>query len=100
MSEQVTAIVLAAGAGTRMKSRRAKVLHEIGGRSMLGHALAAVRGIGAEQVVTVVGHDRDQVEQALGQLDPQAVVAVQEQQRGTPFALPWTCSNSPPPEPS
>lgn len=87
MSEQVTAIVLAAGAGTRMKSRRAKVLHEIGGRSMLGHALTAVRGVGAEQVVAVVGHDRDQVEQALGQLDPRAVVAVQEAQLGTGDAV-------------
>ena len=41
MSEQVTAIVLAAGAGTRMKSRRAKVLHEVAGRSMIEHALQA-----------------------------------------------------------
>ena len=41
MSEQVTAIVLAAGAGTRMRSKRAKVLHELAGRSMIAHSLIA-----------------------------------------------------------
>ncbi len=87
MSEQVTAIVLAAGAGTRMKSRRAKVLHELGGRSMLGHALAAVRELGVEQVVAVVGHDREQVQAALAELDPHAAVAVQAKQLGTGDAV-------------
>ena len=38
-------IVLAAGAGTRMKSRTPKILHEIGGRSLVGHALAAARSL-------------------------------------------------------
>ncbi len=41
-------VVLAAGAGTRMRSSRAKVLHEIGGRSLVAHALGAVREVGAE----------------------------------------------------
>lgn len=87
MSEQITAIVLAAGAGTRMKSRRAKVLHEIAGRPMLGHALDAVRGAGIDHVVTVVGHDREQVEAAVTALDPDAVIAVQTEQRGTGDAV-------------
>ncbi|WP_313409804.1 bifunctional UDP-N-acetylglucosamine diphosphorylase/glucosamine-1-phosphate N-acetyltransferase GlmU [Aeromicrobium sp.] len=87
MSEQVTAIVLAAGAGTRMKSRRAKVLHEVAGRPMLGHALDAVRGAGIDHVVTVVGHDREQVEAAVTALDPAAVIAVQTEQRGTGDAV-------------
>ncbi len=87
MSDQVTAIVLAAGAGTRMKSRRAKVLHEVAGRPMLGHALDAVRGAGIDRVVAVVGHDREQVEQALTDLDPTATVAVQAEQRGTGDAV-------------
>lgn len=87
MSDQVTAIVLAAGAGTRMRSRRAKVLHEVAGRPMLGHALAAVRGIGVSRVVTVVGHDREQVEAAVAALDPEAIVAVQAEQRGTGDAV-------------
>lgn len=87
MSTQVTAIVLAAGAGTRMKSRRAKVLHEIAGRPMLAHALDAVRGAGVDRVVTVVGHDREQVTAALAGIDPDATVAVQEEQRGTGDAV-------------
>lgn len=87
MSEQVIAIVLAAGAGTRMKSRRAKVLHEIAGRPMIGHALDAVRAAGIDRVVTVVGHDREQVEAAVGRLDPSATIAVQTEQRGTGDAV-------------
>lgn len=87
MSDQVTAIVLAAGAGTRMKSSRAKVLHEIGGRSLLAHALTAVRDVGAATTVTVVGHDREQVSAAVTDLDPTVVQVVQEQQRGTGHAV-------------
>ncbi len=87
MSDQVTAIVLAAGAGTRMKSSRAKVLHEIGGRSLLAHALTAVRDVGASTTVTVVGHDREQVSAAVTDLDPTVVQVVQEQQRGTGHAV-------------
>ena len=41
----VTVIVLAAGAGTRMRSRTSKLLHEIGGRTLIGHALAAARAL-------------------------------------------------------
>ena len=83
----VTAIVLAAGAGTRMRSARAKVLHEIGGRSLLAHALGAVRQVGASSVVAVVGHDREQVSAAVTDLDPDVVQAVQEEQRGTGHAV-------------
>jgi len=87
VSDQVTAIVLAAGAGTRMKSRRAKVLHEVAGRSMLEHALRAVAGVGVERTVTVVGHQREQVSEAVTAIDPDVVLAVQEQMRGTGDAV-------------
>ena len=87
MSARVTAVVLAAGAGTRMKSSRAKVLHEIGGRSLVAHALTAVRDVGASTTVTVVGHDREQVSAAVTDLDPTIVQAVQEEQRGTGHAV-------------
>lgn len=87
MSEQVTAIVLAAGAGTRMRSKRAKVLHELGGRSMIAHSLIAVSAAGVTRTVAVVGHDRDQVSAAVAGLDPDIVVAVQEEQRGTGHAV-------------
>ncbi len=83
----MTAIVLAAGAGTRMKSRTAKVLHELGGRSMLVHALQAVRQVGAARVVAVVGHDREQVSAAVTAHDAGIVQAVQEEQRGTGHAV-------------
>ena len=87
MSDQVTAIVLAAGAGTRMKSARAKVLHQIAGRSMLEHALVAVAGAGVHTTVAVVGHDREQVSEAITAHDPAIVQAVQEQQNGTGHAV-------------
>ncbi len=85
--KKTAAIVLAAGAGTRMKSARAKVLHEIAGRSMLEHALAAVRDVEVDSIVAVVGHDREQVTAALGQCAADAIVAVQEQQNGTGDAV-------------
>ena len=87
MSDHVTAVVLAAGAGTRMKSAKAKVLHEIGGRSMVAHALAAVSGAGIGTTVTVIGHDRDQVSAHITSLDPAVILAVQEEQNGTGHAV-------------
>jgi bifunctional UDP-N-acetylglucosamine pyrophosphorylase/glucosamine-1-phosphate N-acetyltransferase len=86
-TDAVTAIVLAAGAGTRMKSARAKVLHEIAGRSMIEHALVAVAGAGVHTTVAVVGHDREQVSSAIAGHDPAVVLAVQEQQNGTGHAV-------------
>ncbi|KQY60801.1 bifunctional N-acetylglucosamine-1-phosphate uridyltransferase/glucosamine-1-phosphate acetyltransferase [Aeromicrobium sp. Root495] len=70
-----------------MKSSRAKVLHEIGGRSLVAHALTAVRDVGAATTVTVVGHDREQVSAAVTDLDPTIVQVVQEEQRGTGHAV-------------
>lgn len=84
-------IVLAAGAGTRMKSARQKTLHEIGGRTLLSHALHAADGIHPETIVAVVGHQRDQVipeiERVSTELDREIIVAVQEQQNGTGDAV-------------
>lgn len=87
MNEQVTAIVLAAGAGTRMKSDVAKVLHPIGGRSMVGHALTAVAELGAAQTVVVVGHQRDQVTAHVEALDLGVTFAHQVEQNGTGHAV-------------
>ncbi|WP_123661701.1 bifunctional UDP-N-acetylglucosamine diphosphorylase/glucosamine-1-phosphate N-acetyltransferase GlmU [Actinocorallia herbida] len=80
-------IVLAAGEGTRMKSRTSKVLHEIGGRSMLGHVLAASQTLLPERLVVVVGHRRDQVIAHLAEVAPDAVPVVQETQGGTGHAV-------------
>ena len=54
-------IVLAAGAGTRMKSATPKVMHGIGGRSMVEHAVAAARDLNPERLAVVVRHQRDKV---------------------------------------
>lgn len=55
------AVVLAAGKGTRMKSDLPKVLHEIGGRPLLAHVLAAVREARMDRIVVVVGHQAERV---------------------------------------
>ena len=83
----LTVIVLAAGGGTRMKSKTMKVLHPVGGRSMIGHVLAAVRAVEPSRVVAVVGHQREQVGPHIRQLVPDAVLAVQETQSGTGHAV-------------
>jgi bifunctional UDP-N-acetylglucosamine pyrophosphorylase/glucosamine-1-phosphate N-acetyltransferase len=81
------AIILAAGEGTRMKSRLPKVLHEIGGRSLLGHALAAVAQAGATAVVVVIGPDRTDVAAEVAALLPSAGIAIQAERRGTAHAV-------------
>ncbi len=86
-SSDVTVVVLAAGGGTRMKSATMKVLHEIGGRSMLGHVLHAVQALEPRRVVTVVGHQREQVGPHAQELLPGTVLAVQETQDGTGHAV-------------
>lgn len=84
-------VVLAAGAGTRMKSDRQKTLHEIGGRSLLSHSLHAAAGVHPEHLVAVVGHQRDQVAPAVERIAEQMQVeirqAVQEEQNGTGHAV-------------
>src|SRR4051812_16031643 len=87
MASDLTVIVLAAGGGTRMKSKTAKVLHEIGGRSMVGHVLAAVGALEPSQVVAVVGHQREQVGPHIQALMPDAILAVQDDQQGTGHAV-------------
>ncbi|GAA1529087.1 bifunctional UDP-N-acetylglucosamine diphosphorylase/glucosamine-1-phosphate N-acetyltransferase GlmU [Nocardioides humi] len=83
----LTVIVLAAGGGTRMKSKTPKVLHRIGGRSMIGHVLAAVAALEPARVVTVIGHQRELVGPHVSELRPEAVLAVQEEQLGTGHAV-------------
>src|SRR5690242_10462581 len=87
MASDLTVIVLAAGGGTRMRSKKSKLLHEIGGRSMVGHVLAAVQVLVPSRVVVVVGHQRDQVGPHVQSLMPDAVLAVQEDQQGTGHAV-------------
>ena len=80
-------IVLAAGEGTRMRSRRPKVLHELGGRSMLGHVLAAVGQLGAKRICVVVGAGRELVAASLPNPGTGISAVVQERQLGTGHAV-------------
>lgn len=80
-------IVLAAGAGTRMKSRTPKILHEIGGRSLVGHALAAARAIHPQELALVVRHERDRVADHITALDPHALIVDQDDVPGTGRAV-------------
>ncbi|WP_344590248.1 bifunctional UDP-N-acetylglucosamine diphosphorylase/glucosamine-1-phosphate N-acetyltransferase GlmU [Actinomadura vinacea] len=90
-SRPAAVIVLAAGEGTRMKSRTSKVLHELCGRPMLGHVLAAARALDPGRLVVVVGHRREQVvahlEQAEAETSPRPEPVVQERQGGTGHAV-------------
>ncbi|MFK5633315.1 MULTISPECIES: bifunctional UDP-N-acetylglucosamine diphosphorylase/glucosamine-1-phosphate N-acetyltransferase GlmU [unclassified Ornithinimicrobium] len=76
-------IILAAGEGTRMKSTTPKVLHRIGGRTLLGHALHAAREAAPEHLAVVVRHERERVAAHVGELDGTAVVADQDEVKGT-----------------
>jgi bifunctional UDP-N-acetylglucosamine pyrophosphorylase/glucosamine-1-phosphate N-acetyltransferase len=83
LPQPAAVIVLAAGEGTRMKSTTPKVLHAIGGRTLLGHALAAARGAGPAHLAVVVRHERDRVAAHVAEVDPDAVVADQDEVKGT-----------------
>lgn len=81
-------VVLAAGEGTRMRSRTTpKVLHALAGRSMLGHVLTAAGALEPGRTLVVVGHAREAVTAHLGEVAPQAQAVVQEQQNGTGHAV-------------
>src|SRR6478609_10122891 len=86
-STELTVIVLAAGGGTRMKSKTMKVLHPVAGRSMIGHVLNAVQAMEPARIVAVVGHQRDQVGPHIQALAPGVLLAVQEEQHGTGHAV-------------
>ncbi len=86
-STNLTVIVLAAGGGTRMRSKTMKVLHPVCGRSMIGHVLAAVQAMEPHRIVAVVGNQRDQVAPHIVALVPDVVLAIQETQSGTGHAV-------------
>jgi bifunctional UDP-N-acetylglucosamine pyrophosphorylase / glucosamine-1-phosphate N-acetyltransferase len=93
----VTAIVLAAGQGTRMKSARPKVLHELCGRPMIHYVVEAALTAGAEEVIAVVGHGREEVTAYLAAaFGPRVRTVVQETQRGTGDAVRYALPLLPP----
>lgn len=79
----VAVVVLAAGQGTRMKSRLPKVLHPVAGLPMLRHVLNAAAALGPEHVVVVIGRDQEDVARAAAP----AITAIQDPPRGTGHAV-------------
>jgi bifunctional UDP-N-acetylglucosamine pyrophosphorylase/glucosamine-1-phosphate N-acetyltransferase len=84
MDRKIGVIVLAAGRGTRMKSRTAKVLQPLAGKPMLAFSLATAAALAPERIVTVVGRDAEEVEAAFA---GRTTFVRQEQQRGTGHAV-------------
>jgi bifunctional UDP-N-acetylglucosamine pyrophosphorylase/glucosamine-1-phosphate N-acetyltransferase len=80
-------VILAAGKGSRMKSARAKVLHELAGRSMLGHVLALARAVASDRLAVVIGPGMEDVRGATRTAAPEAQVFVQPSQLGTADAV-------------
>src|SRR5450755_3811188 len=79
-------IILAAGKGTRLKSRHPKVLHQIAGRTLLGHVVAAATQIvSADHIFAIIGHEADRVREALQSTGIKFVEQVE--QRGTGHAV-------------
>jgi bifunctional UDP-N-acetylglucosamine pyrophosphorylase/glucosamine-1-phosphate N-acetyltransferase len=85
-SKPAAVIVLAAGAGTRMKSTKPKVLHEVLGLTLLEHVLHAASALNPEQTLVIIGHGGDQVQEQLAKTYPAVVTAVQNEQHGTGHA--------------
>ncbi|TQK20044.1 UDP-N-acetylglucosamine pyrophosphorylase /glucosamine-1-phosphate N-acetyltransferase [Microbacterium sp. SLBN-154] len=86
-SSSLSVIVLAAGQGTRMKSSTPKVLHRIGGRSLLGHVLQTAAGLGPRSTAVVVRHERDLVASEAVEVSPGAVIVDQDEVPGTGRAV-------------
>ena len=87
-SKPLNVLVMAAGLGTRMKSRRAKVLHELGGRPLIAHVVRTAQSLEPQSIVVVVGYQAEEVEKAaLAEVGELASFVHQREQRGTGDAM-------------
>src|SRR6202049_1272228 len=85
-SPRVAIAIMAAGKGTRLKSKHPKVLHEVGGKPLLAHVVAAATNVvPAQDVYAIIGHEADRVRQAVAHTGIGFVL--QAEQRGTGHAL-------------
>ena len=82
MTENLRTLILAAGKGTRMKSKKAKVLHKVGGATLIEHVVAAARGVSSD-VTVVVGHQAEIVKSMLAE----TAFVDQKEQLGTGHAV-------------
>src|SRR5689334_19284082 len=87
-SRSLNVLIMAAGLGTRMKSNRAKVLHEIGGAPLIAYVVRAAQALEPRTIITIVGHQAEEVERAvLAEVGELASFVLQEKQRGTGDAV-------------
>lgn len=86
MDTTVGVIILAAGMGKRMKSDKAKVLHEIAGRPMIDYVVDVAADVAGSNIIVVVGHQAEQVREAVGRFH-QVRFALQSEQMGTGHAV-------------
>ncbi|HEX6716964.1 MAG TPA: bifunctional UDP-N-acetylglucosamine diphosphorylase/glucosamine-1-phosphate N-acetyltransferase GlmU [Pyrinomonadaceae bacterium] len=87
-SRPLNVLVMAAGLGTRMKSRRAKVLHELGGLPLIAHVVRAAQALDPRSIIVIVGHQAEEVERAvLAEVGELGSFVIQEKQRGTGDAV-------------
>jgi bifunctional UDP-N-acetylglucosamine pyrophosphorylase/glucosamine-1-phosphate N-acetyltransferase len=81
-------LIMAAGLGTRMKSNRAKVLHELGGSPLITHVVRTAQALNPQAIITILGHQAEEVEQAvLAEIGELGSFVVQAKQRGTGDAV-------------
>ena len=83
---ELVALILAAGKGTRMKSKQPKLLHQVAGKPIIEHVAAAVSSAGIKRITLVLGHGREEI-QALFSGRKDISYAVQEEQLGTGHAM-------------
>ncbi len=86
-STELAVVVLAAGQGTRMRSRTPKILHSVGGRPLVGHVLDTAASLDPARIVVVVRHERDRVAEAVADLAPGVVIVDQDEIPGTGRAV-------------
>ena len=84
LMSNIYAVILAAGQGTRMKSKLYKVLHPVCGKPMVEHVVNHVQSVGVHRIVTIVGHGAEKVREQLGE---QSEYALQAEQLGTAHAV-------------
>ncbi len=87
MNNNIAIIILAAGQGTRMKSDKAKVLHEIMGRAMISYVVATAAKVAGSNVILVIGHQADKVKATARAEGAEVAFAIQKQQLGTGHAV-------------
>jgi bifunctional UDP-N-acetylglucosamine pyrophosphorylase/glucosamine-1-phosphate N-acetyltransferase len=84
---KLTALILAAGNGTRMKSTLPKVMHQIAGKPMVGHVLTAMEALSPERTAVVVAPHMDKVKEQIEKMAPGTTFSVQDEQLGTGHAV-------------